>query len=475
MLTKRLSIAAAIVVLGIAAACSSNSSGPSTVFPQPGGNVTGQPFTLTPVGGYSATVSISGPSGASPAPLTVTMNTSAPSGAPALSLKKRTPQAAASPVPQVYITVTAGSGGATLYSLSNLQVTLPAAVPNGESLYLGYYDGTTWQPIFKAATLVSGTTYTFAGGVLNPSIVLAAGQSAYFVVYESTIQIGPTPTPAPTATPTPEGQANFILNGNFETGGLFPWVACSYAHTPYAAAINPSPAPAASASQPPTSEGSPSPVISGGQLSQFVSVTPPPNNFNPNNLSTPSNLGSYSALTGSLNAQINATTGICQTVVVPPAASLTFWVYEGGTAYNFYNGDQEAQILDSTGTNVVQTLFVELNCYYDSTNFPSEPAYAASGCFPSAYGGTSAYTDWQGGFWTERGPYDLSSLAGQTVTLFLGTWTNQTHAGPTSYANFMFVDNVDLAGTGTAPTIAPSPSPTPMATISATIQGGARR
>lgn len=478
MLIKRVSIAAAIALLGVAAACSGGGNNPTPVFPAPGGNVTGQPFTFTPVGGYSGTVSISGPSGASPAPLTVSLGTSDPAGAGPFSLHKRSPQAAANPVPQVYITVTAGAGGATLYSLTNLQLTLPAAVPAGESLFLGYYDGTMWQPLFKAATLVSGTTYRIAGGILNPSIVLAEGQSAYFVVYESTIPIGPTPSPSPSPSPTSSASAapNFVQNGNFETGGLFPWSACSYKHTPYAAAINPSPAPAATASQAPDSEGSPSPVITGSDLTPFVSVTSPPANYNPNNLNTAHpGMGSHAALTGSLNAMINGTTGICQTLVVPPAASLSFWVYEGGTGYNFYNGDQEAQILDSTGTTVQQTLYVELNCYYDSNNFPSEPLYASSGCFPSAYGGTSAYVDWQGGFWTERGPYDLSSLAGQTVTLFLGTWSNANHPGPTSYANYMFVDNVDMTGTGVAPTTAPSPSPTPMATISATIQGGAHR
>lgn len=466
MLTKRLSIAAAIVVLGIAAACSSN-SGPSTVYPQPGGNVTGQPFTFTPVGGYSGTVSISGPSGASPAPVVVSLSTSAPSGPGPVLLTKRSPQAAASPVPQVYITVTAGAGGATLASISNLQITLPAAVPAGQSLYLAYYDGTKWQPIFKAATLVSGTTYTFAGGPLTPNIVLAAGQSAYFSVYESTIPIGPTPTPSPTPVPTP---SNVIQNGDFETGSLAPWTACSYKHTPYAAAVNPSPMPAATATQPPDSSASPSPVISGSDLAPFVAVTAAPANYNPNNLTPPTvPTGNYSALTGSLDAQINATTGICQTVTVPTSGILTLWVNEGGTAYNFYNGDQEAQILDSSGSTVLKTLFVELNCYYDPTNFPGLPAYPTSGCFPSTYGGTSAYVDWQGGFWTERGPYDLSSLAGQTVTLFLGVWTDQTHIpAPLSYSNYMFVDNVTLK-TGVAP------SPTPMATISATIQGGAHR
>jgi len=475
MLTKRIGIAAAIVLLGVAAACSGGSN-PTPVYPAPGGNVTGQPFTFTPVGGYSGTVSISGPSGASPAPLTVVLTTSPPSGVGPLALNKRAPQAAASPDPQVYIKITAGAGGATLYSLSNLQLTLPAAVPDGQSLYLAYWDGTTWQPVFKPATLVSGTTYKISGGILNPSIVLAAGQSAVFGVYESTIQIGPTPTPTPVPTATPTGApSNVVVNGNFETGSLTPWVACSYKHTPYAAAVNPSPAPAATASQPPDSDASPSPVISGGDLAPFVSVTAAPSNWNPNNLTPPTvSMGSHSALTGSINAMINATTGICQTVTVPDSGILSFWVYEGGTGYNFYNGDQEAQILDSTGTTVKQTLFVELNCYYDSTNFPDSPAYNGSGCFPAAYGGTSAYVDWQGGFWTERGPYDLSSLAGQSVTLFLGTWSDQTRVGPTSYANFMFVDNVSLES-GVPPTPSPSPSPTPMATISATIQGGAHR
>lgn len=486
MLTKRLGIVTALFVLAIAAACSGGGSNPTPVYPNPSQNTTGQVITLTPTSGFSGNFTVAGTNPtttSAPANLSATLSTTAPSGVPVLSKDVRTAQAAVSPVPQAYITITAGTGGALITSISSLEFTLPAAVPAGESLYIAYYNGTIWKTLGAAGTLVAGSTatYTLAGGAISPNITLAAGGQLYLGLYEGTYSV-PTPSPSPTPSATPTPFPNAVTNGNFETGSLAPWVACSYQHQGYAAPVSPSPAPAATASQPPNSTGSPSPVISGSTLAPYVSITSPPNNFNPNQTAnTPTNLGSYAALTGNLAAQINSATGICQTVTIPLSGSLSFWVYEGGTGYNFYNGDQEAQILDSTGTTIEKTLFVELNCYYDSTNFPSEPVYASSGCFPTAYGGTSTFVDWQGGFWTERGPYDLSALAGQTVTLFIGVWTDQTHQpAPLSYAQYMFVDNVALTGTGIAPSPtaspspSPSPSPAPTATVPVTIQGAQR-
>ena len=428
MLRKRLiSVVSALIVLGVAACGGGGTTGPTVTYPNPG---TGQSGTLNiaSAGGVNATAAVSGTG-----TFAATGSTSPQGGLAAIGSGSTS---------VFYFSITAENGPATLTFVSGASVNTGSA-PAAGTYYLAYWSGTVWTTLKATPGTISGNVITVSGAAIPAGLqALANGASDYFVVYSGGI-VPPTPTPSPTpvATPTP----NAITNGTFETGSLAPWTACSYAHQPYAAAVNPSPAPAATASQPPISVGSPSPVLTGAALTPYASVTAAPSNYNPNHTSsTPTNLGTKSALVGSLNSQINAATGICQVVTVPTTGQLTFWVYEGGTAYNFYNGDQEAQILDSTGTTIKQTLFVELNCYYDSTNFPTSPVYAGSGCFPTAYGGTSAYVDWQGGFWTQRGPYDLTALAGQTVTLFIGVWTDQTRAGPASYANYMFVDNASL-------------------------------
>lgn len=451
MRTKRLGIGAAALFVLAVAACSGNSN-PTPVYPTSGGGTAGStPVSMVAVGGYSGYVSVTAsyppsPSPAPTAPVTASLSLTAPSGVTPLS-NKRPAVDTSTPDPQVYMTITAGAGGVTIKSIAPT-ISLPSPVPAGKSLYLAIWTGSAWKTVGSpTSTPVSGSTatYSLASGTLNPLVTLAEGASVVFGFYEGTYSYPspvPTPTPTPTPVPTPTPAGNAVVNGDFETGSLAPWTKCSYAHTGYQAPVNATPAPMATATQNPAV----TPPLTGTDLDPYVTTTPPPPNYNPNQTGTSHpNFGTTSALTGSLNAQVNAATGICQVITVPTNGQLTYWAYEGGTAYNFYNGDQEAQILDSTGTTVLYTPVVELNCYYDSVHFPTEPTYASSGCFPADYGGTSAYNDWSnGGYWVQRGPYNLSSLAGQTVTLFLGTWSSATHAGPVSYANFMFVDNVTV-------------------------------
>jgi hypothetical protein len=130
--------------------------------------------------------------------------------------------------------------------------------------------------------------------------------------------------------------------------------------------------------------------------------------------------GTYSALSGTIKKpEINGTAGVCQTIVVPAAATLTLWVYEGTNDTISYV-DQEGDVRNSSGT-VLATLFKEATTT---------------------------------GGWVQR-TYSLSAYAGQTVQLYFGVKAN----GYASDYVYQYVDDVSVAGSGTS-TPTPSPSPT---------------
>lgn len=276
---------------------------------------------------------------------------------------------------------------------------------------------------------------------------------------------GASPTASPS--PTPSGApVNAVSNGDFETGSLSPWYACTFTHTGVQYPVNPSPVPSPVSTQNPAAVYTPEPA---GQLAPFATVTSAPPNYNPNQTAnTPSNLGSYSGLAGAIDGSPGAATGLCQAVTVPTDGQLSFMVYEGGNgSYAFYAADQEAMVYDSSGTNILDTLFMEQNCYYD----PAHLGIAGQETSQCYVGGSG--TAWvNGGYWVPRGPYDLSAYAGQNVILYFGVWNKYYDAPPNSsgYQQYMFVDNVSLTGSGGA---APSPSPT--APVNITISGGAHR
>jgi hypothetical protein len=171
--------------------------------------------------------------------------------------------------------------------------------------------------------------------------------------------------------------------------------------------------------------------------------------------------------------------GMCQTITVPSAPTyLSMWVWEGGAEYGWQQADEEAAIFGSYSSNVASNLqsylFVEGNCYLDPGTGTSGSGSGAestgsgpgtwggvgvdvtSGCWPSAYNGDyDLYYNWiQGGFWSPRGPFDLSAYEGQTVTLFIGVYQRlNMKAG--YYANFMYVGNVETTASDAFPTAAP--------------------
>jgi hypothetical protein len=139
--------------------------------------------------------------------------------------------------------------------------------------------------------------------------------------------------------------------------------------------------------------------------------------------------------------------GLCQDVVVPANGSLTFSAAEGtggtttGTTANFVvpstpapagttgtfapGSAQEAAILTPSSLTLLSQLFVELDGAKSTpTNNP------LSNTVPGNYTG-----------FVQKGPYDLSAYAGQTVTLYFGIWSSS--AATTSFT-FMYIDDVRL-------------------------------
>jgi hypothetical protein len=231
---------------------------------------------------------------------------------------------------------------------------------------------------------------------------------------------------------------------------LSPWFTCYVQHH-QVNETNPNPVPNPALS--PGSVTSPTPgpdtgpLAAGSQLSTDATIQ----------MTTPSGnayAGTYSALTG-YNAltniggtgvvyRVTGASGICQNITIPANASpsLTLEVYEGDNNQEYNRNDQEAAVFassagltssnNSTTTLPVQTLFSENNCYNNlgvhNTTSDETP------CNP---GGLAATGD----VWRQQGPFSLSAYAGQTITLFLGTW-NSTGGTGTAYFNYAYFDNI---------------------------------
>lgn len=131
--------------------------------------------------------------------------------------------------------------------------------------------------------------------------------------------------------------------------------------------------------------------------------------------------GKRSALVGTVKPpEIDGTAGICQTVTVPAAARLTFWI-ESAANVSTSNEWQEALLVGSGG-KVLQTF------YKTATTTKSWKKFS----------------------------YDVSAYAGQTATLEFvvrGTGRHGDYVG-------QYVDDVSLVGTASTPSPPPTTSPT---------------
>jgi hypothetical protein len=139
--------------------------------------------------------------------------------------------------------------------------------------------------------------------------------------------------------------------------------------------------------------------------------------------------------------------GLCQDVVVPANGQLTFFVNEGSggtsTTNNAYiappspatspfpslGSEQEAAILTSSTSATPHTLLTQLFTELNGTQASAVNNPASN----TAIGALTGYV--------QKGPFDLSAFAGQTVTIYFGIWSSS--AATTSFT-FMYVDDVTL-------------------------------
>lgn len=151
--------------------------------------------------------------------------------------------------------------------------------------------------------------------------------------------------------------------------------------------------------------------------------------------------GTHSAFMGNKVAPaVNGLHGVQQSVTIPSGGSLSFW-YRGGSNDTIQYADQEADLIDASGTVVDQCMKVLVT--------------------------TTT--------WTQQ-TCDVSAYAGQTLNVAFGVNDN----GYSRAYVYMYVDDVSLTGGGPTPTPSPTPTatpsggptPTPSPTPTATPSGG---
>jgi hypothetical protein len=382
---------------------------------------------------------------------------------------------------------------------------LPSPVPAPQNFVISNGDSTQLVvSTAKGLTITATSTSPGVATVTSSATADGNGDATFTVTGVSSGTTTLTFTDKFGDTDTAMVDVSPIKNGTFTNstgaGTLGAWTPCSYSREVFGASINAVTAPFASGNQFPAATPAP-PALAETQLttsavtnpSGDVAVATPPPNLNPTLLdgatpSVPSVIGNNVALTGGalepnggeVASLTEGSVGICQTVTLDSTnQELSFWVYEAGSEDNFASADQEAVILNSSGTAFLtaptwtgpdnaaplltagSVLFAEENCFWDPgtvgiTGFPK------SACIPTALGGTDATQGFQGGTWVQRGPYNLSQVPGLSVgnqyTLFLGVWAFEnkaTPAAPTTFGNAMFVANVQVSDSTTFPTQAP--------------------
>jgi hypothetical protein len=475
---------------GLAITASSSNTSLVTVSPSPSATANSSgvaSFTLVAQDQTgTATVTFTDPIGHS-TQTQVTVNDVAPTpsplpGAPTLGLGD-----------EAVIQITAAAGSTVTVTSGTASVAPVAAGGTG-----------TPPPSPTAPTTFSGTTTVTA---TNPG-----GTTGYAYIWVQGLAGG---TSSITLEDQYQNKASFtvvvsaIRNGSF-TNGLTGWTPCTYAHPSQSSGVNATEivgstsadAPYATVQGPqigataaPPLVQSPAPTST--PLSNFVTLVPSPlpNNDNPGYPNSgsvgitlsglasgattgytidtpgvaPAVLGADVVLLGNLNSYTNPNAagafGMCQTITVPATAPyLSMYVLEGGEYYKATENDQEVAIFPSStltsgyiATGTPSYLFLEWNCYLDESYLGWGTGESGSNsCLNTD---TASGSNWYlGGFWQPRGPYNLSSYAGQTVTLYVGVWSYYANSGSSDakYAQFMYVGNVQMTTNGTGiPSAAP--------------------
>lgn len=350
---------------------------------------------------------------------------------------------------------------------------LPTPVPSPASFVIYTNDSTTIQVNTAANLTITATSSNTAVATVTSSAQANSEGIATFTVNgissgAATLTFSDQYSDTDTATVDVSPIQNGTFTSSTGSGTLGAWTPCSYARTSLSGPVDPSPAPEASGDQAPPATTPPY-----GSPGNAVAVVTPPANFNPSITATmPPVLGNNVVLTGGTPAPTadgvasslnEGAVGVCQTITLDSTNEyLSFWVYEAGLYGPFYDADQEADILNSSGTALYSSgtssiLFAELNCFGDP-GVLTESSYTSSKCIPSTLGGTASTFYYQGGYWTQRGPYNITDYGvsvGSSFTIFLGVWDWETKAGPTSYGNVMFAGDVEMTDSPTFPTNAP--------------------
>jgi hypothetical protein len=121
--------------------------------------------------------------------------------------------------------------------------------------------------------------------------------------------------------------------------------------------------------------------------------------------------GKYTLKSGSSAGEPEGDEGVCQAVIIPAEAKLTFWVYQYSSEPDVTFAYQEAQLFDASGTTVKQLYQI-----VSTTNG-----------------------------WVQQS-YDLAAYAGQTLYLYFGVHGD----GYAGAYTIQFVDDVALIS-GAAP------------------------
>ena len=167
-----------------------------TPTPAPTGGSVG---TIVPAGGgvlniplfagFSGTVNVPAASAGAGSTVTITDQTTTPSGLLALTTVARAPL---SNTPVLYFSITP-SANLSFPSTPGFTITLPAAAVVGQSYFLANWNGASWVLPGNGPATVSGNVLTFAP--INVPVTLSANVTSWFALYFTATA---TPTPEPT-------------------------------------------------------------------------------------------------------------------------------------------------------------------------------------------------------------------------------------------------------------------------------------